>query len=390
MPGAPYRTPNQTIAAKIESPSGTDAVPTTAANAIAMEEPDAGAVLEVEDTREVRGGLDTGGALPTGGYRQFRSSILLKGSGAGATPPESNPFLRAASLAETITAAAVTGTAQAGAASTITLAAGASATNDIYTGMVIAITSGTGSGQSGVIVAYNGSTKVATVAAPWAVTPNNTSVYSIAANVQYRPGAVLPTISIYRWHHHQDGANSKLEKMIAAAGNAVYRLGARGIAKLEVDFRAQLTASVDGSRPADPVLQTTRAPAWVNAPTYLGGLKISPAEISLDLGAGVQMIDDPNEQFGYGPAGVTGRTMKGELLLPKDTESTLNVLTSWRDGTAYDFSTFWGGVAGNRVAIVLPQAVFTRPQEIDRNGFAYWRLGFEPARTGVRAAITYS
>ncbi len=389
MAGAPYRTVNRTIAAKIESPSGTDAAPTPAANAIAMEVPDAGAQLETEDTNEVRGGIDTGGALPTGGYRQFRGSLLLKGSGAGATPPEASPFYRAASLAETITASAVTGTAQAGAASTITLAAGASATADIYTGMVIAITSGTGSGQSNVIIAYNGGTKVATVAAPWGVTPNNTSVYSIGANVQYRPGAVLPTATIYQWHHHQDGANSKLEKLVSAAGNVVFRLGARGIAKVDVDFRAQLVASADGARPADPVLQTTRSPAWVNAPTYLGGVKLSAAEWSIDLGAAVQQLDDPNEEFGYGPAAVTGRTMKGELLLPKDTESTLNVLTSWRDGTAYNLSTFWGP-AGNRMSIVLPNAVFTRPQEVDRNGFAYWRMAFEPARTGVRFAIGFA
>jgi hypothetical protein len=70
-----------------------------------------------------------------------------------------------------------TGTAQAGAAGTITLDAGASATNDLYKGQWVVITSGTGAGQSRLITAYVGSTKVATVHRNWATNPDNTSVF---------------------------------------------------------------------------------------------------------------------------------------------------------------------------------------------------------------------
>ena len=75
-----------------------------------------------------------------------------------------------------------TGTAQAGAATTITLASGASATNDTYNTMSVYITSGTGSGQLRTITDYVGSTKVATVAT-WTTTPNATSVYHVAPSV---------------------------------------------------------------------------------------------------------------------------------------------------------------------------------------------------------------
>jgi hypothetical protein len=74
------------------------------------------------------------------------------------------------------------GTAQAGAASTITLAAGASATTDIYKGNYVAITSGTGAGQSRVITGYVGGTLVATVSRAWTTNPDNTSVYSVMEN----------------------------------------------------------------------------------------------------------------------------------------------------------------------------------------------------------------
>jgi len=80
----------------------------------------------------------------------------------------------------TASQAAITGTAQAGASTTITLAAGSSATDDLYNGLFIELTGGTGSGQVRQITDYVGSTKVATVNAAWATTPDNTSTYSIA------------------------------------------------------------------------------------------------------------------------------------------------------------------------------------------------------------------
>ncbi len=71
------------------------------------------------------------------------------------------------------------GTAQAGAAGSITLAAGASASDDLYRGQRVKIYGGLGAGQSRAITAYNGTTKVATVDRNWFVTPDNTSTYAI-------------------------------------------------------------------------------------------------------------------------------------------------------------------------------------------------------------------
>ena len=76
-----------------------------------------------------------------------------------------------------------TGTAQAGASTTITLDAGAVATDDIYNGASITITSGTGAGQTRIISDYVGSTKVATVSTSWTTTPNSTSVFSVTSQV---------------------------------------------------------------------------------------------------------------------------------------------------------------------------------------------------------------
>lgn len=74
------------------------------------------------------------------------------------------------------------GTAQAGAASTITLAVAANGTDDYYKYATIKITGGTGAGQKRVIESYVGSTKVATVSENWTVTPDATSTYTIYAD----------------------------------------------------------------------------------------------------------------------------------------------------------------------------------------------------------------
>ncbi len=64
---------------------------------------------------------------------------------------------------------AETGTAQAGTANTITLAADEAAVDDFYTNMVIEITGGTGEGQKRTITDYVGATKIATVGEDWDV-----------------------------------------------------------------------------------------------------------------------------------------------------------------------------------------------------------------------------
>lgn len=72
------------------------------------------------------------------------------------------------------------GTAQGGAASAVTLDAGASATDDFYQGTVELI-GGTGAGQAREITDYVGATKVATTDRPWVVIPDATSVFRLYA-----------------------------------------------------------------------------------------------------------------------------------------------------------------------------------------------------------------
>ena len=70
-------------------------------------------------------------------------------------------------------------TAQAGAASSITLSASDTQADNYYNTMVIKITSGTGAGQEKTITDFVNATKVATISGTWTTNPDATSVYTI-------------------------------------------------------------------------------------------------------------------------------------------------------------------------------------------------------------------
>ena len=73
--------------------------------------------------------------------------------------------------------------AQTGMTSTqITLASGASASDDYYNGYPIVITGGTGEGQTRTIADYTGASKLVTVGTAWTTQPDNTSTYEIPVN----------------------------------------------------------------------------------------------------------------------------------------------------------------------------------------------------------------
>ena len=96
-----------------------------------------------------------------------------------------------------ITASSVTtdtGTAQAGAANTITLKSASSfSSDDQPNGMFIEITSGTGSGQTRHVEDYVTATKVLTVFPAWTTAPDNTSNYEVKA---FKPAAVDEYINV--------------------------------------------------------------------------------------------------------------------------------------------------------------------------------------------------
>jgi hypothetical protein len=119
------------------------------------------------DVQEMSAGVITEPSIATGA---FTAAKYAAGALTAATFAADVPFLKASH----------TGTAQAGAATSITLAAGASAVTDYYKDGWVMPTGGTGAGQPPrLITAYNGSSKVATTTPAWATNPASGTTYAI-------------------------------------------------------------------------------------------------------------------------------------------------------------------------------------------------------------------
>lgn len=369
-----YRTLNQLVLAKVETTHGTDAVPNANANAVLVENPSRQPNLSTIETNEVTGALDDRGPLPAGGFSPFTADIWLKGSDTPGTAPEFSPFMQGCALAETLQANTLSANATAGNTSSITLSAGDYANTTV--GTVVAITAGTGNGQARVVAAKLGSNAI-DVYPDWTVTPNTLSTYSVYANVLYKPTSTsLKTLSIYRYRHRSDGGNSKLDKILGAAGTMTFNMPVRSPCRLSFSYQGQLSTPTDVSPPGAGLYQSVRAQPYLAADTFLGGSAIKLNTLALDYGAAVQLIDNPAQAFGYDAAGVTRRRISGRLNPPLELQATRDAFASWLTGALSEFWVRWGTVAGNRVSIFIPQLLYSGVEEEDVNGFAHEGLPF--------------
>jgi uncharacterized protein (UPF0333 family) len=173
-----------------------------------------------------------------------------------------------------------TATAQAGAATTITLDASASAVDDFYNEQAVKIESGTGVGQMRIITDYVGATKVATVSPAWATNPSSDSVFTIQA------AAAVPTVA-----QIVDGVWDEANGDHATAGTT-----GKALADILVDTGTTLQAEVDGIQ-ADTEDIQSRIPAALTAG---GNIKADVLALSGDATAA-----DNSEAFfdGTGYAG---------------------------------------------------------------------------------------
>jgi hypothetical protein len=164
-----------------------------------------------------------------------------------------------ASGAITSSAFAVDGTAQAGASGSITLAVGASSVNDFYKGSVITTVAGTGAGQSRLITAYNGGTKVATVDEAWATNPSSDTTYVVtSAGRSYVTSLLTAAANVIRDAVTDDVIEAQgsytlqqaLSLILAAAAGRSSNDGATFATPNNAATRIQATVDSNGNRTA--------------------------------------------------------------------------------------------------------------------------------------------
>jgi hypothetical protein len=297
----------------------------------------------------------------------------LAGSGSAGTASKLDALLRSCGLAATTTAAAVTGSAQAGAAGSITLAAGASATNNIYNGMVISITSGTGSGDKGIITAYNGTTKVATVRkTTTAFTPGASSAYSISANVGYKPvSESFESCTIYFNNsgvlHKATGCRGTFNLNCEVGQIPVISFTMTGIYNAPTDTAAPAVTYADQ---ATPVIFKAGNTLGVS---ILGYASACVQSLSFDIANEVIY----RELVGCTKTvSITNRAPSGTAVIEAPTIAEKDYFTIANDDTTGLVSFQHGTTAGNIVTLLAPTVDIGNPSYSDQDGIQMLNLPY--------------
>lgn len=359
------------VLAKIESSYGTDPTPTGLANAILLRNlsvtPQEADFVGRDLLRPYMGNSEQ---LPVGIRALIDFEVEMVGGGTAGVAPGFGPLLRACGLGETLTASAVTGSAQAGGATSVTLAAGASATDDAYNGMPIRITSGTGSGSSGVIVDYNGTTKVATVAAAWASNPAASSAYSIDANARYRPiSESHESVTIY---FNVDGV---LHKLTGVRGTVAMSMQVKDIPVFRFSLTGIYNTPTDTAAPT-PVYTGFPTPAPVTntntTPFALHGFAAVMAELSVDL---ANSTAHRTLVGGSESVLITDRQPSGSVQI----EAGLVAAKDWwaiaRDATLGALAITHGITTGKRCILSSSTVQLTKPEYTELDGITMLNMG---------------
>lgn len=367
------------ILAKTEATYGTDSSP-VGTDAILVKELEITPIeADVVSRDLIRPYLGNSDQLLANTRVSITFQVELAGSGTAATAPRFSSLLKACGMAETTTAAAITGTAQAGSAGSITLAAGASATDDIYNGMIITITGGTGSGGVGIITDYVGSTKVATVQKSTATfTPGASSTYSIAANVGYKPVSTsFDSASIY---FNNDGV---LHVITGARGTFVLNAEVGEIPTIEFTMLGIYNAPTDTAAPA--VTYSNQATPLIfkaGNTTAFSILDYSGCLMSLELDMANETVY--RELVGCNKSVIiTNRAVEGTCMIEAPTIAQKDFFTIANNDSTGILSMLHGTTAGNRVTLLAPKVDIGNPSYEDSDGIQMLSLPFAAIPTSA-------
>ena len=355
------------LLAKLETTYGTDSSPTST-NAILCSDLNLSPIAGNDvDRNFIKAWYGSSGKLRVESFGKLTFKTELAGSGTAGTAPQWNELIRSCNFSGTAISSAVTGSAQAGAASTITLAAGASANDNEYVGLKISLTSGTGSGQTNEIIAYNGTTKVATVRTAWTTNPAASTGYSIAAGYIYTLNSnfsktASTSATIYCAY---DGTKHVL---LGARGTFSLELSVKGIPMISWEFIGILGTA---SETTNPTVDYTGWQVPVPALTAnTGDFTI----LNLDNVVMESLSIAINNELSYrtlvGDESVliSNRNITGNTRIEAPAISTYNFFDKVQQGTQDKFYVRHGSTAGNTIVLASPKIQVTSAEYAESAG----------------------
>lgn len=315
---------------------------------------------------EFTGSIHARGDAVFGRSPGINFDMMLRGPG-GAAPPAAGSYgqgryLRACGFDEIVfagksSATLAAGGSNAGATTTVVLDTTAVGTDGFYVGMVIqfaGLNGGSGVRSTSTIVAYNGTTRTATLGEKLAAVP--TGNFTIPPQLVYRlNGAANPLwLTFVRWHDRkrynaQNGIPSQLSMSFPTANRGDIGLPIMSCGLVGDD---QATPEVDENAPLTPAAGAI--PPVRDARLALNGVNVPGASVTYDHGIQVAFPPDPNQVNGNA-AGQIVRTQRrvimnlNEILLSMQDRNALA-----RTQTPVPLMLRYGNVAGRTVAFTVP------------------------------------
>ncbi|WP_380873595.1 hypothetical protein ACFB49_42530 [Sphingomonas sp. DBB INV C78] len=364
------RPANVAVLFKLETTEGVDASPSPTADAIPVEADsiEYNSPWTQEQSNEATGSLVAGAPLIIGQAATISFRSRRKGAGAGVTysstvKPPLHQVYQACGKRGLFTAAIAAALATAGGATSVTLPASFPATAKALMGMPLVIGAGVGVGRIPHVIDYTAG-RVATLSENFSTPLDATTSISLPANWTY--AGTSPRDAAARATDHPSGTIYIYED-----GTLLKFVGCRGV----------MTGDGQSARPGydafqftgvyagktDTALPSNLVVANHSAPVLVQGSEISPAVLlnrkplpistwSWENGGDIEVPEDPNTSYGFGPGVIAGRVP----LLRLDPLATLvAVRDSIADiGAGLEMSAVLraGSVAGNRWSQVHPLA----------------------------------
>ena len=239
--------------------------------------------------------------------------------------------------------------------------------------MVISITSGTGNGSAGIITAYNGTTKVATVQKTTAAfTPAAASGYTISANVGYKP--ISDTFESSTIYFNNDGV---LHKATGCRGTWNLNCEVGQIPVINFTMTGIYNSPTDTAAPA--VTYSNQAtPIIFKAGNTLGTsiLGYSSAcvqSLSFDIANEILYRELVNCTKSVT---ITNRAPSGTAMIEAPTIASQDYFTIANNDTTGLVTFQHGTTAGNIVTLLAPTVDIGNPSYSDQDGIQMLNLPY--------------
>lgn len=362
--------------AKPESVYGVDSTPSGAVNAILFAGQPTLTPMQLTSVQRdtIRPYFGNAETLPTSIYGKLDFSVEMAGSGTPGLAPAWGALLRMCGFSETLLASDLTGTGQAGGgAGGIKLAAGASAVTDFYQGMPIEITAGTGVGKKGLVVDYDGTSKIAKIASADWVATDATSQYKIGAAAVYRRITDNPESGTLIFNI--DGVQ---HKFLGARGSVSGEAKMDTLGKLNFSFMGLFVPVTDAVQPS-VILTNWIQPQVINyrnTPLALvHGYAAGMESLTFDMANQVDFhtLINAQERMIMSDSKPTGAiSIAAGKVADKDWWSIA------QNATLGPIVLQHGTVAGNKFGIVMPAAQIAEPKYGSKNGIAMFDANIIP------------